>query len=294
MPETSGTLEKIQVVYFSGTGGTRRVAQAFAVDLAARGKTAALTALDASVKAPPLPFDKPDLLILVFALHAFDAPEPVYAWAEKADLQGVRAAVVSVSGGGEHFPNTGCRNRICQTLESRGAAVVYDAMLVMPCNWVFSIKDEMAAHLLAAMPGKVQRILDDVLTSLVKRSKKRLGFARTWISNQEKQGAHEFPKTIRVAEECTSCGLCARGCPTANIAMQGGKPTFGGQCIMCFRCVYGCPAHALRSNNFMVLKKGFDLDALEKRMAGVALPPVEKCFRGLMWKSTRDYLQDKD
>jgi hypothetical protein len=44
----------------------------------------------------------------------------------------------------------------------------------------------------------------------------------------------------------------------------------------------------------MVLKRGFDLDTLQKRMQGVTLPPVKKCFRGLLWKSARDYLLDKD
>jgi hypothetical protein len=63
---------------------------------------------------------------------------------------------------------------------------------------------------------------------------------------------------------------------------------------MCFRCVYGCPSHALHSKNFMVLKGGFDLAAVERRIQGVPLPPVEKCCKGWAWKGVRKYLLDQD
>lgn len=292
--DQSSVYQTIQIVYFSGTGGARRVAEAFADNLKSRGLETALTALDVSRKEQAEPYARPDLLILVFALHAFDAPAPVYAWAESAHLGGVRAAVISVSGGGEHWPNTGCRNRICKTLESGGATVVYEKMMVMPCNWVFSLGDEAAMHLLQAVPDKVQKILDAVLAGHIRRTKGKMDGARAWVAMQEKAGASRFPQTICVSDTCTGCGWCARNCPTGNIAVSGGMPSFSDKCVMCFRCVYGCPIKALGSKNFMVLRGGFDLESLEKRMGSVKLPPVDKCFGGAMWKSARDYLLDKD
>lgn len=291
----STAYKSVQIVCFSGTGGARRVAEAFAKDMEGRGIEARLTALEQpgagekEIQAKPA-----DLLILVFAVHAFDAPAPVYAWAESAGLEGVRAAVISVSGGGDHWPNTGCRNAICAALERRGAEVFYEKMMVMPCNWVIPIGDAAAMHLVSAVPDKVKKILDAVLAGRTRRTRSKMGFARAWVTKKEKQGTRKFPETISVCEDCKGCGWCARNCPTGNIGIKDGRPVFGESCVMCFRCVYGCPSRALQSKNFMVLKGGFDLDGLEKRMRGVPLPPVEECFKGRMWKAVREYMLDED
>lgn len=282
------------VAYFSGTGGAERVARAFKNELEGRGIAVNMDAMDKSrVKPEPVP-EKPDLLVLMFAVHAFDASAPVYGWLNAADLSGARAAVVSVSGGGEKWPNTGCRNGVIGALEGRGATVTYEAMLIMPCNWVFPTGDAAAMHLLNYLPEKARKSVDGMLSGGVRRAKQRKGFMRAWVTKQEKSHAYAFAKGLKVSAGCTACGWCARHCPVQNITMGEGGPTFGGSCVMCFRCVYGCPARALKTKNFMVLTGGFDLGALEKRMQGVALPPVEQCFKGFFWKAARAYLQGKD
>ena len=294
--ETGYMYNSIHIVFFSGTGGTERVARAFQGNLAERGISAPMTALEgAALKGGWGEGEaKPELMILVFAVHAFDAPEPVYAWIANTEFAGVRAAVVSVSGGGEGWPNTGCRNGVIAALEHRGAAVVYEKMMVMPCNWVVPIGDDEAMHLMNRMPGKVSTVLDAVLSGKTRRTRHHKGFLRAWVTKQEKQGCRRFPESISVGEGCTGCGLCARSCPAGNISMKDGKPAFADRCVMCFRCVYGCPARAMSSTNFMVLKGGFDIAALETRMAGAELRPVERCFRGIAWQSVRKYIQDKD
>jgi ferredoxin len=60
---------------------------------------------------------------------------------------------------------------------------------------------------------------------------------------------------------------------------------------MCFRCVYSCPNKAIKSKSFQVLKCGFNISELEKRMEGVELEPVEKCCKGA---PVRKYLLDND
>lgn len=291
MSENTNSYKNVHIVCFSGTGGARRVAEAFARNLSGRGIEAALTALDrpgAGLEARA----KPDLLLLVYAVHAFDAPEPVHRWLENASLEGVRAAVVSVSGGGEHWPNSCCRGAVCKAFARRGAKVVYENMMVMPCNWVVPVRDEEAMYLLSAVPEKVEKMLDAMLAGRERRTRARMRFAVAWITKLERFGARRFPKGIRTGESCNGCGWCARNCPSGNIAIQDGKPTFSASCAMCFRCVYGCPSKALKTKNFMVLKQGFDLDALEKRMKDTPLPPIEECFKGRMWKAVREYLTE--
>lgn len=290
--EPGNEIRTARIVYFSGTGGARRIAQAFHKGLAERGIKAECTALEG--KAVREGNQGPaDLLLLIFAVHAFDAPMPVYTWINEMKPAAGKAAVISVSGGGETWPNTGCRNRVCGALEEKGYEVVYDGMMVMPCNWVVPVSDHAAMWMLRAIPGKVKGVLDDVLAGKVRRTRFKMGFLRTLVTRQEKKNGHRVGQEFTINSDCTGCGWCARSCPAGNITIMDGRPCIGDKCILCFRCIYGCPSRAIQSTNFMVLKGGFDLDALEKRMQGVDLMPVEQCLKGLAWKSVRGYLMNE-
>lgn len=45
-------------------------------------------------------------------------------------------------------------------------------------------------------------------------------------------------------EECIQCGLCAENCPAEAISREDCRVTDGDKCIMCMRCVAKCPVHA--------------------------------------------------
>ena len=69
---------------------------------------------------------------------------------------------------------------------------------------------------------------------------------------------------------------------------------FGDRCVLCLRCVYGCPERAIQPGMLksVVLKDGYDLAGVEKRMAGKTdFPPMKEMASGLMLKGVRKYLQ---
>jgi 6-hydroxynicotinate reductase len=48
------------------------------------------------------------------------------------------------------------------------------------------------------------------------------------------------------AEKCNGCGLCARECPLAAVALDaGGLPVFAEQCVRCGLCAALCPVAAI-------------------------------------------------
>lgn len=47
------------------------------------------------------------------------------------------------------------------------------------------------------------------------------------------------------SEECIGCKICARNCPRKNIKMAQNKPVFGRECIFCMRCINACPVNAI-------------------------------------------------
>lgn len=55
------------------------------------------------------------------------------------------------------------------------------------------------------------------------------------------------------AQECISCGLCAKSCAEGALSMEGGKPVFDtSKCVYCGDCVKVCPTGAWKAE-----KKGY-------------------------------------
>lgn len=277
----------IRVVYFSGTGGTAMAAKALAEAFAARG---ADTELNEIRRGRDIPSGGEEMLALLFAVHAANAPLPVYEWLNAlAPVHGIPAVVVSVSGGGEVFPNHGCRAGCIKRLERKGYRVVYERDIVMPSNFIEATPDGFITELLRVLPQKADAIADDVLSGIERRVRtKWIDRAVSTLLEIEKKGAPWFGRALRVTDACTGCGWCARECPGANIRMKDGKPEFLKQCVLCTRCVYGCPTKAIQPGFFKsaVLKNGFDM----RRYEALSAPPEEK--KSLLWEGLRRYFED--
>lgn len=292
----------VRIIYFSGTGGTKRVAEAFEQEMKARGISFAVKNLGASMQekaqAPKETESvEAELSLLIYPVYAMDAPKPVYDWIESlgSEESAGKFAVISVSGGGEMWPNTGCRNSCCKELENRGGQVVYDRMMCMPANVLTEYNDHLTMHLINAIPAKVSQIVDELLSGEIRRTNHRKGFILERISRLERKNAAKFAQRFQISDSCTGCGWCVRNCPTSNIEIPEGdsRPHFADRCVICTRCVYGCPAQAIKSKGSITFKNGFDLEAVERRMRGVELQPVEECCKGLIYMGVRDYLKNK-
>ena len=93
---------------------------------------------------------------------------------------------------------------------------------------------------------------------------------------------------------CTSCGWCADNCPTKNIEIIDSKPEFKDRCLICLRCVYGCPANALypKKFKFLLVKGGYSLAKVEKRMEDKEILPLNKIRAGILFGGVKKYIKD--
>ena len=288
------TPNTVEVVYFSGTGGTARVAAHTARAFEKRGLAVTVTELSGrpATRAPA------DALALLYPVYAANAPQPVDEWIASApEGEGRPTMVLSVSGGGEVSPNTACRTEVIRRLERKGYRVIYEDMIVMPANFLKSYSDELTAHLLRVAPERAAFAAEAFLSGTVRRTRPHLwDRAITKVCAAEKRGSRMFGERLSATDACVGCGWCEAHCPRGNIRLSGGRPAFGSACVLCLRCVYGCPEKAIRPGvlGFAILPGGFDLDAAEARTAGMAeLPPIRPITRGWVLSGVRKYLLEK-
>ena len=52
-------------------------------------------------------------------------------------------------------------------------------------------------------------------------------------------------KGFIVSDACIGCGACERRCPMGNIEIKDSKPQFGDNCTWCFGCIEYCPKGAI-------------------------------------------------
>lgn len=59
----------------------------------------------------------------------------------------------------------------------------------------------------------------------------------------------EYDKGFYTDERCVGCGVCAKVCPTQNIAIQKKRPVWNRRCHGCMACVAYCPTKAIQFKN---------------------------------------------
>jgi len=294
MDENVSGFKTVKIVYYSGTGGTERVARCFEAKFKAIGADVSMQRL---ATYSILEETKHELLLMIYAVHACNAPEPVYKWIEKAPMvMGVPAVVIAVSGGGEVIPNTACRKHCIKRLEKKGYGVISEEMIVMPSNWIVSTKEPLALMLLEILPDRVTDIVKDITAGINRKVKPAfIDNFFSYIGELEKLGAKEFGKRIKVSSDCNGCSLCSQNCNAGNITMIANKPYFGKQCQLCLKCIYDCPQKALAPGmgKFVVIKEGYNLDELEKKLPHTELVDVDKLAKGYLWSGVKKYLLDE-
>lgn len=282
-----------KIVFFSGTGCTARSANALKGSLEKLDVTVEVEELRGPASSTPEANE--DILILMYPLYTFNAPLPIYEYVEHLEcMKDQRVAIIPVSGGGDITPNRACRFGIRLELEQKGCFVVYESMIVMPCNVIVNTPEPVAKALLERLPTRCDEIASDISTEVILRIDPPLIdklFSKIGDWEKGYWGRIRFSEKLTVADTCISCGLCVKTCPRQNIDMIDGSPQFRRDCVMCLRCIYGCPKNAISAGYgaFLVLKNGFCLD--EYSTVPVAgKEDIAPLLKGALWKGVRKYL----
>lgn len=293
-PQVSTKISKI--AWFSGTGSTKYVAEELAKLLVQRGSEAPQLYEIKSTSEPIEGFSATEQLIILFPVHAFGAPEVVHQWLDKLpEGKQTQTIVLSVSGGGEIWPNTCCRNEVIEKLERKAYKVIYERMFVMPCNMVFESDSDFLGRIMQILPLKLEDMLSDLEMGVVRRSPYRV--SRVFlnpISALERKGSKKGAKYFQVENQCTGCGVCIKGCPTENIeADDQGRPVFKENCLICLKCVYSCPVQAIKMPKYQKwLVSAYDMEVFKEYLKHEPVKSIDECCKGLVWLGVKRYLKD--
>ena len=266
-------MKNIRIDYYTGTGGCELVAKLLADKLKNENRTVEVNRIYRD-NINELENLNIDYYVLIFPVHSFNAPKPIYEWVEHLTGNACKTAVISVSGGGDVLSNSACRCKTVKRLKKSNFNVIYEDMIRMPNNWAKAPKKEKYTRILSELPNKIDEISQIIITE--KRKRKIIywfDYLLSALGEAEKNGTHKFGKGIKVLDTCNACGLCSKNCCSSNIQMEKqtesdsfGKPIFGNRCDMCFGCIYNCPQKALQPTwgAFQIDKNGYDLGLMWK------------------------------
>lgn len=286
--------DKVSIVYFTGTGGTKMIAGQFAQALRTRSVEVQVHELDIRHH---YVYQDMDLLLVIYPVYAMNAPKPIYDFIDKLpDVSKTPSAVISVSGGGEITPNTASRLHTIKRLEAKGFRVVYEKMLVMPANALATTPEELSLRLLRIIPDKTEQVVNDLMSGVSRRTDPTLvnrGVSFLGEALKLPFGGLLFGRQIKVKDQCNGCNLCAKRCPMGNIKMIEGTPHFRKRCAVCLRCIYGCPKKALSPGiGRLFVLKDYNLNRLRSRLVEAPVPSSRKY--GAAFSGLEKYLENDD
>jgi ferredoxin len=146
------------------------------------------------------------------------------------------------------------------------ARVIYTEHFFMPNNVTnfrilpdFLISDERIKRTIEKAERKMQKVCRDIKNNKIKKRgfnivSRALGLLQAWVVPVLERKAN---KSVRIAENCTNCGLCVSICPMNNLAHENEKIIHKHNCTICYRCVNKCPEKAITAGFHGKVKKQY-------------------------------------
>ena len=231
------------ILYFSGTGNSKYVAQRIADALGDE-----IVNLNDRIKSGDTsPVETGERLVVVTPTYAWRIPRVARDWLLKTELRGAKQAWFVMTCGSE-VGNADKYNR--ELCAEKGFTCMGTAQIVMPENYIamFSAPQADAARQIVA---KSEPDIDRAIAAI--QSNQPFAPTRNNLYDRFMSGPvnpifYKFfvkADAFTVSDTCIGCGQCAKRCPLNNVTLRDGKPVWGRNCTHCMACICYCPVSAI-------------------------------------------------
>lgn len=228
------------ILYFTGTGNSRWVAQ----QLAEATSDTVLSIADClKKKIVPEELTHAEKVGVVFPVHSWYAPRIVLTFLSQL-----------------HLPHCRYRYAVCTCGDDMGKGMnrlakhfPLDAAwsVAMPNTYIpmFNLDAEELSH---KKIGDARQLIPSIAADVLEEKKVwkvhegGAAWLKTYAINPLFVRFTISSKGFHVDEGCISCGICSKVCPVENIRMVDGHPVWGKQCIHCMACVHACPQKVIQ------------------------------------------------
>ena len=234
---------KLNLVYFSPTGGTKSVAGFVAAAWDMEKTEIDLSALENTY--PKHSFDKEDLCII--AVPSFGGRVPAIALEHIKDLKGggAMAILIAVYGNRDYDDTLLELKNVAKScgfvpIAAIGAVAEHSIMR----EFATGRPDEEDAAELKKFGEQIKAGIEEGLPAEA---------AEIAVPGNENYCKYDgLPLKPKADKTCTACGKCAEACPTGAIPRDNPSATENALCITCMRCVSLCPVQARSLNKIML------------------------------------------
>ena len=246
------------VLYFTGTGNSKYVAQRIA---AALGDT--LFCMNDRIRAGDTsPVETGRRLVIVTPTYAWRIPRLVRDWLRSTELRGAEQAWFVMTCGSEignagSYAEKWCRGK---GFDFKGCAGV-----VMPENYIAMFKapsPKEEAEIIVRANGRLDALAQSIAKgeSFTRPQIKLMDRIYSGIVNGAFYPMFVKSRKFRTTDECIGCGKCAVLCPTKSIRIEGGRPVWGDGCTHCMACICRCPKQAIEYGRHTMGLRRYYLD----------------------------------
>lgn len=235
------------ILYFSGTGNTKYVAELLSAELNDNNVVNILPMIKAG---KPVTFDSASPFIICLPSYIMDIPLFVKDFLQNVTLKGNDSVYSVMTCGSESGISY---NTIKEVVESKGKTYKGNCDVILANNYVINTRfgstpDEEVLFRLKEAKLVVKRIAlfvkhnHSFKIKKVKPTKKF--FIKTVVSIYTSTSQ---PSTLfNVSDKCIGCGKCASLCPVNKIHLDGNKhPVWEKSCMHCMSCIGNCPVEAI-------------------------------------------------
>jgi ferredoxin len=260
--QTTGSIQKLVIFFFSGTGNAKRIALWLYELARENGIECHINNIDHYSFAVHNSIDKDAAIIFISPIHGFNYPKITLDFIRKFPA-GTNRILLMNTRAGMKMGNwitpglTGIAFFISSFwLRNKGYKIIGQIPYNMPSNWI-SLHPALNEHTIKfihqAMNGKVKlhfrmlmegkkmflsrkEIIQDILISPI-------SLLYYFI------GRFIIAKTFYADSNCDGCGICMKECPVAAIHKIENRPFWTVSCESCMRCMNFCPQKAIQTSH---------------------------------------------